>query len=108
MPLTDAQVRLVVGVWNQRSNLVYDIDWVARRLAVMTNAAALGGPILEVLRDAINEGYLYVDQIRALNAFSGFRAMVGLTPSGRAVWAEVYPTLAANESQSEPATGRQW
>lgn len=97
MPLTEAQVRIVVSVWSIASNVVYDVDYVVRRLTEITNPAALGGEIATVVADALNEGYLYVDQIKSFNAFSGLRAFAGLTPSGRLYWALVYPTLAANE-----------
>lgn len=98
MPVGEAQVRQIVQVWNSASNIVYDIDHVVLRLLQITNADALGGNIPDVLADAINEGYLYIDQIKRLNITSGYRALVGLTPSGRAVWETMFPALAEREA----------
>ncbi|MCI4327790.1 MAG: hypothetical protein L3K16_09220 [Thermoplasmata archaeon] len=94
MPLDDSQVRLIVQAW-QRPDLVYDTDWLVRRLATITNQAQLGMTVQEALRDAVNDGFLYIDQIRMLNAFSGYRAFLGLTASGQAYWRTVFPNAEA-------------
>lgn len=90
MPLNESQVRIIVQAW-ESTNTVYDVDWLVRRLGNITDPTRLGLSITEALRDAINEGYLYVDQIKQFNAFSGYRAFLGLTASGRAIWKEVFP-----------------
>ena len=94
VPLRGSQLRILVQAWADHPDYVYDVDWLVRRLGQITNANALGGEVSEVLAAAINEGYLYVDKIKSFNAFSGFRAFVGLTASGQAAWNQVYPHLA--------------
>jgi hypothetical protein len=91
--LDESQVRILVQAW-ERPDLVYDLDWLVRRLNDIlgrTGAVKLGTSVPDALRDAINEGYLYVDQVKAFNAFSGFRAFVGLTQTGQSIWSSVFP-----------------
>jgi hypothetical protein len=85
------QMRIIAQVW-QDPTVAYDADFLLKTLWQRTNQVALGGPIQEVVRDAINEGYLYVDQFR--NILLTWRAFIGLTDSGKATWALVYPHLA--------------
>lgn len=91
MPLNESQVRIIVQAW-ERPDLAYDVDWLVLRLMQIANQERLGLKIPDALRDAINDGYLYVDQITKFNAFSGYRAFLGLTESGRQMWQLVFPT----------------
>jgi hypothetical protein len=87
------QLRHFVDVWANNPTLVYDADFLIKAVQQRTNQNALGAPIEIVLRDAISEGYLYVDQFRFF--LLTWRAFIGLTDSGKATWAYLYPALAS-------------
>ncbi len=85
------QLRPFVDLWANNPTLVYDADFIIKTLAQRTNRQVLGAPISELLRDSINEGYLYIDQFRLI--LLTWRAFIGLTDSGKATWALLYPHL---------------
>jgi hypothetical protein len=79
LALTQEQLWHVVGLWED-GQTVFTIDKILNTLrahGTNPNTAA------EMLRDALNEGYLYVDRIQQV-AF-GYWVWIGLTPTGENV-----------------------
>jgi hypothetical protein len=82
------QLQAIAGIWGRDPTIVYDVGYLARALRQAGfNQASLGAPPEEAIRDAINEGYLYVDQI------NNGRVFLGLTPTALATWGMVYPDM---------------
>ncbi len=79
MAITQEQLWHLVGIWPDNGT-VFTVDYILstlRRHGTEPQTAA------DMLRDALNEGYLYIDRIQPL--IIGYWVWIGLTPNGENV-----------------------
>lgn len=79
MPLTQEQLWHLVGLY-PNGQTVFTVDNIINSLRRDGTAP---GTATDMLRDALNEGYLYVDRIQPFLA--GYWVWIGLTENGEAV-----------------------
>jgi hypothetical protein len=83
------QLQMLAEAWGNDPTLVYDTGFLVRALNQLgfKESNPTANPE-DFIRDAANEGYLYVDQIQ------GGKVFFGMTDSARIAWHSVYPELA--------------
>jgi len=76
MGITQEQLWHIVGIWPNNTT-VFTVDNI---LNTLRQHGTHPQTAADMLRDALNEGYLYVDRIQPVPL--GYWVWIGLTPSG--------------------------
>lgn len=79
MSLTQEQLWHIVGLWSDNQT-VFTVDRIINSLRANGTQPTTAA---DMLRDALNEGYLYVDRIQPVPL--GYWVWIGLAPSGESV-----------------------